>query len=100
MRSRNSSRRVFFILASYGHRDKLDEPTAALDPETENALVRALHTAAEDRIVVIIAHRLSTIRQASHIVFIDDGQIADQGTHEFLMRNPDSPYRHYVELQA
>ena len=38
----------------------LDEPTAALDPQTENALVRALHVASADRLVIVIAHRLST----------------------------------------
>ena len=42
----------------------LDEPTAALDPQTENLLVRSLRSEAADRLVVVIAHRLSTIRQA------------------------------------
>lgn len=78
----------------------LDEPTAALDPQTENALVRALHTASEDRIVVVIAHRLSTIRQASRIVFIQDGEIRDIGSHEELMATDGSAYRGYVELQT
>ncbi len=78
----------------------LDEPTAALDPRTENALVRALQTAARDRLVIVIAHRLSTIRQARRIVFIDEGQIRDIGDHDSLMATPASAYRQYVELQT
>ena len=78
----------------------LDEPTAALDPHTENALVRALHAASADRLVIIIAHRLSTIRRADRIVFLEDGQVKDIGNHDALMASEDSPYRQFVELQG
>ena len=78
----------------------LDEPTAALDPRTENALVRALHTASAERLVIVIAHRLSTIRQASRIVFVEDGEIRDVGDHDSLMADPNGSYRRYVELQT
>ena len=78
----------------------LDEPTAALDPQTENALVRALQRAAEGRLVIVIAHRLSTIRKADRIVFLEDGEIRDVGSHDTLMANPASPYRRFVELQG
>ena len=77
----------------------LDEPTAALDPQTENALVQALLRARQDRLVIVIAHRLSTIRRADRIVFLERGAIADMGSHDTLMANPDSPYRRFVELQ-
>ena len=77
----------------------LDEPTAALDPHTENALVQALLTARADRLVIVIAHRLSTIRRADRIVFLDQGRIVDMGGHDALMANPNSPYRRFVELQ-
>ena len=78
----------------------LDEPTAALDPATENQLVESLHAAAGDRLVVVIAHRLSTIRTADRIVFLDEGSIRDVGAHDELMANPESAYREFVELQG
>lgn len=78
----------------------LDEPTAALDPRTENRLVASLRSAAENRLVVVIAHRLSTIRTADRIVFLDGGRIRDVGSHDELMAKPESPYREFVELQG
>ncbi len=78
----------------------LDEPTSALDPETEAYLVRALHEAAKDRLVVIIAHRLSTIANADKIVFLEDGRVLEQGSHESLMADSGSHYRRFVTLQS
>ncbi len=77
----------------------LDEPTAALDPQTEMALVRALREAAKGRLVIVIAHRLSTIRRADRIVFLEEGQIRDIGSHHELMA-VDGGYRRFVELQG
>ena len=78
----------------------LDEPTAALDPQTENALVRALQAAAVDRLVIIIAHRLSTIRGAQHIVFLEDGEVKSEGSHDALMEDKDGAYSRFVALQS
>ncbi len=78
----------------------LDEPTAALDPQTENELVRTLTRASEGRLVIVIAHRLSTIRQADRIVFLEEGQIRDVGSHEALIADQTSRYRRFVELQG
>ncbi|MCY4093950.1 MAG: ABC transporter ATP-binding protein [Gammaproteobacteria bacterium] len=78
----------------------LDEPTAALDPQTEQTLLNSLRRAAENRLVIVIAHRLSTIRQADQIVFIEDGRIQEIGTHDELIARPTSSYREYVELQS
>ncbi len=78
----------------------LDEPTAALDPETENALVAALQAERQKRLLIVIAHRLSTIRSADRIVFIESGRIVETGSHDALMRRPDGAYRRFVELQV
>ena len=78
----------------------LDEPTAALDPDTENALVNSLKQAAEGRLVIVIAHRLSTIRQATKILFLQDGEILEQGSHTELMEDKAGHYRQFVNLQA
>ena len=78
----------------------LDEPTAALDPQTENALLEAILLAKRDRLVIVIAHRLSTIRRADRIVFLEDGEVADDNSHDALMADPGSRYRRFVELQG
>ena len=78
----------------------LDEPTAALDPETENALVAALQAERAQRLLIVIAHRLSTIRSADRIVFIEEGRIVETGTHAELMRRRAGAYRRFVELQV
>ena len=78
----------------------LDEPTAALDPKTENDLVGALRVGAKDRLVIVIAHRLSTIRHADRIVFLEEGHIRDVGDHDSLMAKADGPYRNFVALQG
>ena len=77
----------------------LDEPTAALDPQTEQRLVGALENAAKDRLVIVIASRLSTISHADQIIFLEDGRIVESGTEAELMARPDGPYRTFVELQ-
>ena len=77
----------------------LDEPTAALDPQTEQRLVGALENAAKDRLVIVIAHRLSTIRHADRIIFLEDGRIVESGSEAELMARPDGRYRTFVELQ-
>ena len=78
----------------------LDEPTSALDPETEQYLVSSLHEAAKDRLVIIIAHRLSTIAHADKIIYLDEGQILEEGTHDELVARDGGAYRRFVELQT
>jgi ABC-type multidrug transport system fused ATPase/permease subunit len=63
----------------------LDEPTAALDAESEHLVVEALERLMEGRTVITIAHRLSTLRNADKIIVIKDGVVAEEGTHEELL---------------
>lgn len=63
----------------------LDEATSAVDNETEAAIQRSLARIALDRTTVVIAHRLSTIRNADQIFVLEDGTIAETGTHEQLL---------------
>lgn len=63
----------------------LDEATAALDSTSEAAVQAALTEALEGRTAVVIAHRLSTIRNADRILVVEDGRIAEQGTHTELL---------------
>ena len=78
----------------------LDEPTSALDPETETYLIEVLQEVARNRLVIIIAHRLSTIARADRIVFIEEGQVSENGSHEELLSIPNGQYRRFVELQS
>lgn len=63
----------------------LDEPTAALDTESELAVQRAIETLVRDRTVIVIAHRLSTIVGAQQILVIDQGRALEAGTHAELL---------------
>ena len=63
----------------------LDEPTAALDTESEGRVVEALERLMKGRTVIMIAHRLSTIRDANQIIVLKDGVVAESGTHERLL---------------
>jgi ATP-binding cassette subfamily B protein len=64
----------------------LDEATSALDSTTESEIQSALDRAAKGRTTLVIAHRLSTIVNADRIMVLEDGQIAEQGTHDALLQ--------------
>ena len=64
----------------------LDEATASLDTETEKQIQDALQKLIADRTTLAIAHRLSTLRNATRILVLDKGELAEMGTHEELMR--------------
>ena len=63
----------------------LDEATSALDSVTEARIQKTFEKLAEGRTTIIIAHRLSTVRSADRIAVVEDGQIAELGTHQALM---------------
>lgn len=78
----------------------LDEPTAALDAETEHQVLENIADWGSDRVVFVITHRLSTIRSADQIAFLEDGRIAERGTHDELMAQPQSRYRRFVAAET
>jgi subfamily B ATP-binding cassette protein MsbA len=63
----------------------LDEPTASLDTESEELVMRGLNRLMKGRTVIMITHRLHTIRAADTIVVLHDGVVAEQGTHVDLL---------------
>lgn len=63
----------------------LDEPTAALDSESEHLVIEALERLMKGRTVITVAHRLSTLRNVDKIIVIKDGVVAEDGTHEQLL---------------
>ena len=74
----------------------LDEATANVDPENEAELMNAIEALTKEKTIIMIAHRLKTVRSADRIFVIDGGRIAQQGTHDSLMRE-DGIYRRFVE---
>jgi ATP-binding cassette, subfamily B, bacterial len=77
----------------------LDDPTTAVDPQTEHEVLEAMDAAIEGRTTLIIANRLSTLRRADWILVLEDGQIVERGTHAELMKNRGTYYR-AASLQA
>ncbi len=76
----------------------LDDPTAAIDPETEQIILSAMDHAIAGRTTFIIANRISTLRRADVIVVLQDGQIIQHGSHAELMTQ-DGPYQSVAKLQ-
>jgi ABC-type multidrug transport system fused ATPase/permease subunit len=78
----------------------LDEATSALDTESEQAVQKALDEAMSGRTVVVIAHRLSTVVRADKIIVMQDGKVAEEGTHEALAGRENGLYARLHNLQA
>ncbi len=77
----------------------LDEATSALDTESEKLVQMALENMMRNRTSIVIAHRLSTIQNASLIVVMHQGEIVEQGKHDYLLEQ-DGIYRKLVEMQS
>ena len=73
----------------------LDEATANIDPENENALMEAVRELTREKTVIMIAHRLKTVRRADQILVVDKGRITQRGTHDELMAQ-DGIYRRFI----
>jgi len=78
----------------------LDEPTAALDSESERAVQRAIDTLVQQKTVIVIAHRLSTIAAADQIVVLDNGKIVQSGTHPALLQEDGRYARMWAAQQS
>ena len=76
----------------------LDEATSSVDMETEKLIQEAIARITQGRTTFVIAHRLSTIVNANEILFVDQGQIMERGTHDELMKR-DGKYRLFYDLQ-
>lgn len=76
----------------------LDEATANLDSESEQKIQEALEVLMKGRTTIVIAHRLSTIKKAGQIIFIDQGRVTGEGTHDELMKYHEK-YHQFVTTQ-
>jgi ABC-type multidrug transport system fused ATPase/permease subunit len=77
----------------------LDEATSALDAESESLVQDALSTLMQGRTTLIIAHRFSTIRHANKILVLEQGEVAESGTHDELLRQ-DGIYSRLYHMQT
>jgi ATP-binding cassette, subfamily B, bacterial len=78
----------------------LDEATSALDSESEALIQDALWTLMEGRTAIVIAHRLSTVQRMDRIVVLDDGRVAESGSHAELLADPDGIYASFWARQS
>jgi ATP-binding cassette subfamily B protein len=76
----------------------MDDPTAAIDPETEHLIMSAMENAMTGRTTFIVAHRLSTLKRADRVIVLEKGRITDIGTHDELMQSSEH-YRNAAEIQ-
>ncbi|MFP7168978.1 ABC transporter ATP-binding protein [Terribacillus halophilus] len=76
----------------------LDDATSAVDMQTEVKIQQALKEVMKNRTTFIIAHRISSVKHADEILVLDDGEIAERGTHEFLLQNG-GLYQRIYEIQ-
>lgn len=77
----------------------LDEATSALDNQSEAIVQKALDNLIKNKTVFVIAHRLSTIKNADRIAVINEGELAELGTHDELMQIENGKYKHLYEMQ-
>ena len=77
-----------------------DEATSALDTKSEKIVLEALERASRNRTTITVAHRLSTIRKADHIIVLQNGRVAEEGTHQSLIEKEGGAYSALVRAQS
>ncbi len=77
----------------------LDEPTSAIDAEAEAEIFENLNKTYKDKTLIFVSHRFSTVRNADKIIVLKDGEIAEEGTHQSLMKE-DGIYARMFQKQA
>ena len=77
----------------------LDEATASIDADNERSIQEAMTQLCKDKTTIVIAHRLHTVRNANKLILIDEGRIADSGTHEELLARSEL-YNRLIALQS
>lgn len=78
----------------------LDEATASLDVENESKVQKAISILVKGKTVLLIAHRMRTVAGADKIIVLKEGNVAEQGTPEELIKREGGIYRHMTELQS
>jgi len=98
--SQGQKQRILIARAVYKNPEYLffDEATNALDANNEKVILEQLHTFYKGKTVIVVAHRLSTVRDADQIVVLDQGKIAEVGTHQELTEKR-GIYYHLVKNQ-
>ena len=76
----------------------LDEATASVDPENEHLIQQAISALTHGKTIIVIAHRLATIENADQILVVDDGRIAQNGTHAQLIQQ-EGLYRRFIDIR-
>jgi len=76
----------------------LDEATASIDPENEHLIQSAVSELTRGKTIITIAHRLATIQNADQILVVQDGQIAEKGSHKELIRH-NGLYKRFIEIR-
>ena len=101
MLSGGEMQRLLFARAIYkdGSVLILDEPTAALDPIAESEMYEEYNALAEKKTSLFISHRLASTKFCDRILFLEDGQITEMGTHAQLMQK-NGKYKEMFEIQS
>ena len=77
----------------------LDEATASIDPENEHLIQSAISELTKGKTIITIAHRLSTVKNADKILVVEDGKIAESGTHDELIAE-NGLYKRFTEIRS